>query len=160
MPPSMALYTPHKQRALLASQKVDRKSLAQELRYLGDPAKLADRTVSLLKQDDRIKAVELVKMASLSFPCTVSWNHIMDHDMKQGRIKFAIKTFNEVKKFTFPPLYRSSLVKKIMQKHMPTMFPDEEAWSATRCPYVYHPFSWFGHIRWVSGFSAAGDGSV
>ena len=70
--------------------------LEQELRYLRDPLKLAEHTVSLLRQDDHKKALELVRIASRRMACTVSWNHIIDYDMGQGKVSTAIKTYNEV----------------------------------------------------------------
>ena len=73
-----------------------RTELEQELRWLKDPLKLADHTVSLLRQDDIPKAVALVKLASKNIECIVSWNHLMDYEMSKGRVKSAVALYNDV----------------------------------------------------------------
>ncbi|MCJ1477003.1 hypothetical protein MMC13_005674 [Lambiella insularis] len=75
-----------------------RAALERELLYLPDPLKLADNTLSLLRQDDHGKALEIVRFASSRTPCTVSWNHIIDYNMSKGKVTQAIKTYNEMKK--------------------------------------------------------------
>ena len=70
--------------------------LEKELLYLPDPLKLAENTLNLLRQDEHIKALEIVRYASRKMPCTVSWNHIIDYDMSKGRVTPAMKTYNEV----------------------------------------------------------------
>lgn len=71
-------------------------SLEQELRYLKDPLKLADHTISLLRQDDHKKAVEIVRLGSRRMACTVSWNHLVDYEMSKGRVTGAMSLYNEV----------------------------------------------------------------
>ena len=73
-----------------------RSSIAKELIYLDDPLRLANHTRNLLHGNERKKALELVRLAGKTKPCTVSWNHVIDHDMGQGRINLAIKDYNEV----------------------------------------------------------------
>lgn len=77
-------------------EEFKRTELEQELRYLKDPAKLADHTVSLLRQDDHDKALEIVRMGSKRMACTVSWNHLVDYEMSKGRVNKAMKLYNEV----------------------------------------------------------------
>lgn len=77
-------------------QEFKRTELEQELRYLKDPVKLADHTVSLLRQDDHDKALEIVRMGSKRMACTVSWNHLVDYEMSKGRVNRATKLYNEV----------------------------------------------------------------
>ncbi|MCJ1316927.1 hypothetical protein MMC15_002248 [Xylographa vitiligo] len=77
--------------------------LERELLYLPDPLKLAENTLNLLRQDEHIKALEIVRYASRKMPCTVSWNHIIDYDMSKGRVSPAMKTYNEMKKRAQPP---------------------------------------------------------
>ena len=74
----------------------DQAALEKELRYLRDPMKLADYTVSLLRKDEDEKAYELVKMSSKNMACTVSWNHLMDYEMAKGRVANAMKIYNDV----------------------------------------------------------------
>ena len=73
-----------------------RAELEKELLYLPDPLKLAENTLNLLRQDEHNKALEIVRYASRTMPCTVSWNHIIDYDMSKGRVTPAMKTYNEV----------------------------------------------------------------
>lgn len=73
-----------------------RSALAQEMRYLGDPLKLADNTVNLLKKGQDEKAAEIVRLASKGMSCTVSWNHMIDYEMSKGRITRAMATYNDV----------------------------------------------------------------
>lgn len=74
----------------------DRATLEKELRYLQDPLKLADHTITLLKKDDYHKALELVRMSSRNMSCTVSWNHLLDYEMYKGRVSNAMKIYNDV----------------------------------------------------------------
>ena len=73
-----------------------RSALEEELRYLKDPVKLADHTVSLLRQDVHQKALEIVRLGSKRMECTVSWNHLVDYEMSKGRVNSAMKFYNEV----------------------------------------------------------------
>lgn len=95
-PPSVENYTKHKQRALARSEVFTQSSLEKELQYLKDPRKLADYIHSLLRKDQYLKAYELVKMSSKDFPCTVSWNHLIDFEMSNGRVGNASKIYNDV----------------------------------------------------------------
>lgn len=74
----------------------DRATLEKELRYLQDPLKLADHTITLLKKNDYHKALELVRMSSRNMACTVSWNHLLDYEMYKGRVSNAMKIYNDV----------------------------------------------------------------
>lgn len=73
------------------------KDLERELRWLRDPLKLADRTVTLIREDTYFKALALVRLASRDLLCTVSWNHLMDWNMTKGNVTVAIKIYNEVR---------------------------------------------------------------
>jgi hypothetical protein len=74
----------------------------KELIYLGDPLKLANHVFNLLRQDKFDDAELLVQTASKSFPCTVSWNHLINWQLSQGKVNGAIKSYNEVCHSTFP----------------------------------------------------------
>lgn len=92
----MPLYTKQKRRAIIARLVFDEKSLREELKYLGDPLKLAEYIDDLLRKNAFDKAVELVRMASKSIPCTVSWNHLINYELSLGRVNGAVKLYNEV----------------------------------------------------------------
>jgi hypothetical protein len=68
----------------------------KELVYLGDPLKLANHVFNLLRQEKFDDAELLVWTASKSFPCTVSWNHLINWQLSQGKVNVAIKSYNEV----------------------------------------------------------------
>ena len=75
----------------------NRNVLAKELQYLGDPLRLANNTLQLLKQPGQDeKALEMVRMASKSMRCTVSWNHLIDFYMNQGQVKQAMAMYYDV----------------------------------------------------------------
>lgn len=93
---------------LFGVPQFDRAVLEKELRYLHDPLKLADHTISLLKKDDYHKALELVKLSSRNMSCTVSWNHLMDYEMYKGRVSNAIMIYNDVQ--LIPSFFRTSLM--------------------------------------------------
>ena len=92
----MPLYTTQKQRAIAARLAFDERSLREELKYLRDPLKLAEYVDSLLRKGGFDKAAELVRMASKSIPCTVSWNHLINYELSQSRVNSAVKLYNEV----------------------------------------------------------------
>ena len=73
--------------------------LMKELAWLQDPAKLADQTKHRLRNgnaEEKIKALEIVRLASGRMKCVVSWNHLINHRMSEGRAPEAIKLYNEV----------------------------------------------------------------
>ena len=71
------------------------------MRWLKDPLKLGDHTVSLLRADNFQKALEIVRIASRDVECTVSWNHLVDYEMSKGRVQNATKVYNEVARYQF-----------------------------------------------------------
>ena len=78
-----------------------KKHLDRELVYLRDPVKLAEKTITLLRNDDAEKALDLVRQASRSTSCTVSWNHLIDYTMSTGSIRKAVGIYNEVFKSSY-----------------------------------------------------------
>ncbi|KAL8659263.1 MAG: hypothetical protein Q9226_000533 [Calogaya cf. arnoldii] len=88
--------TPSRHRLGLITRK--KKHLDRELVYLRDPVKLAEKAIALLRNDDAEKALDLVRQASRSTSCTVSWNHLIDYTMSTGSIKKAVGIYNEMKK--------------------------------------------------------------
>ncbi len=88
------------------STRLNERNLETELKYLRDPLKLADHVRYVLDQDDGDKAVALVRLSSKTAANTVSWNHVIDWQMKKGRTQAAITTYNEVCR-KLPPHLRS-----------------------------------------------------
>ena len=75
-----------------------RRELFNQLKYLQDPVRLADRVRILLRDGTTFdQAMELVRAASKNMPCTVSWNHLINYQMYAGKVKAALKTYNEVR---------------------------------------------------------------
>ena len=80
-----------------ATLQFDRAALEKEIRWLRDPMKLSEHTVTLLRKDEYQKALELVRMSSRTMACTVSWNHMLDYEMYKGRVSNAMKIYNDVR---------------------------------------------------------------
>lgn len=84
--------------AIRRGQQFKKRDLKRELPYLTDPLKLASHVLDLLHKGEAKKALVIVRLASSNqVPCTVSWNHLVDHDMKQGRVTDAMRIYNEVR---------------------------------------------------------------
>ena len=77
--------------------RAKKSQLSRELQYLTDNVKLAKHVVKLLKQNEAEKALSLVQLAVRDRECTVSWNHLIDHEMSKGRPSSALKIFNDVR---------------------------------------------------------------
>ena len=78
-----------------AKAEREEKDLRIELKWLGDPLKLSDHVNKLLRQDNFDKALALVRLSDRGAAHTVSWNHLLNHQMRNGQAKSAIKLFNE-----------------------------------------------------------------
>lgn len=87
---------PQKKPPIGASEVFSTTSLERELRFLGDPLKLAGHIRDLLRKDQHEKAAELVKMSSKNVGCTVSWNHLIDDAFQKGKVQYALKLYNDV----------------------------------------------------------------
>lgn len=68
----------------------------RELRYLQDPLELAVFVRQQLKKGKIVEMKQLVVMASQSMDCIVSWNHIVDYLLANGKINEALKVYNDV----------------------------------------------------------------
>lgn len=79
-------------------KRLELKYLYTELKYLKDPVKLADHIRHVLHANDEEKAQALVRLSSRAMANTVSWNHLIDWQMKHGKTKSALETYNEMKK--------------------------------------------------------------
>lgn len=71
-------------------------AVKKHLTYLKDPVELADFVLRTLREDEFENAEQVVRAASKSIQCTVSWNHLVDWQLSKGRMNAAIKTYNEV----------------------------------------------------------------
>lgn len=72
------------------------KIIDQHLIYLKDPLKLAEFIRKTLRDGDFDTAQKVVRAASKDVQCIVSWNHLVDWQVTQGKLNAAIKTYNEV----------------------------------------------------------------
>jgi len=79
----------------------------KHLQYLKDPVKLADFVRKSLRSDDFDTTLEVVRSASKTLQCVVSWNHLIDYTLSKGKMNAAIKIYNEV------PLSVFSSIKQI-----------------------------------------------
>jgi len=68
----------------------------KQLQHLKDPLKLADYVVRRCQNGAFDEAQEVARAASKNMACTVSWNHLIDYQMSQGKMNSAFKTYNEV----------------------------------------------------------------
>jgi len=77
------------------------KQVRKHLEYLQDPLKLAEFVRKTLRNDDWLTAVTVVRYASRSIQCAVSWNHLIEWQLWKGQMNAAIKTYNEVSILSF-----------------------------------------------------------
>jgi pentatricopeptide repeat protein len=69
----------------------------RELRHLQDPLELANFVKAQLRKGKGAEMWQLVRMASHSMECIVSWNHIIDHFLAEERVGEALKVYNDVR---------------------------------------------------------------
>lgn len=70
----------------------------QRLRYLQDAYTIGKTVEAMLKKDGKFdEALQLTRVASKDHKVVVSWNHLIDYQMRQQRLTGAIKLFNEVR---------------------------------------------------------------
>ena len=76
----------------------------KHLKYLKDPLKLAEHVRRTLREGDVDTTLAVVRGASKSMQCTVSWNHLIEWHLSQGKMKAAIRIYNEVWHICWPSL--------------------------------------------------------
>ena len=81
----------------------------RELQHLRDPLELAKFVRQELRKNKAEEMSQLVRMASHSMQCVVSWNHIIDHLLTKEEINKALKMYNDVR-LAFPALRRNMLI--------------------------------------------------
>jgi pentatricopeptide repeat protein len=69
----------------------------RELRHLQDPLELAHFVKNELRKGKEAEMWQLVRMASHSMQCIVSWNHLIDHYLSKERVGEALKVYNDVR---------------------------------------------------------------
>ncbi|RSL59111.1 hypothetical protein CEP54_007448 [Fusarium duplospermum] len=87
-----------------------KRNLMKELQYLQDPYKIAERVLAALQKDKFDEALLMTQMASKNYPVVVSWNHLIDHMLRNQRLRGAIKLYNEMKKRAQEPNARTYTV--------------------------------------------------
>ncbi|KAI4185399.1 MAG: hypothetical protein LQ346_005901 [Caloplaca aetnensis] len=119
----------------------EKSRLEKELVWLQDPLKLAENTISLLKDNKSEKAIDIVRMASKNISCSVSWNHLIDYEMSKGSIHKAIKIYNEMKKRgqqpdaqTYTILLRGLSWNPNLQESLPQALKIYHSMFADNCP--------------------------
>ena len=75
------------------------KFLQTELKYLKDPLELANHVKHVLDANDEEKAEALVRLSGRAMANTVSWNHLIDWQMRNGKTQAALSTYNDVSRF-------------------------------------------------------------
>jgi hypothetical protein len=68
----------------------------RELQHLADPLELANFVKQELRKGKETEMLQLVRIASRSMQCVVSWNHIIKYTLDKGRVAQALKFYNEV----------------------------------------------------------------
>ena len=69
----------------------------KELEYLSDPLHIANRVAVALQKENFELAAQMTRQASKDKSVTVSWNHLIEFQLRQGRIHAAMKLYNEVR---------------------------------------------------------------
>jgi pentatricopeptide repeat protein len=67
----------------------------RELQWLKDPLEVANFVKKELGKDKGREMLQLVRMASHSMQCVVSWNHLIDYYCAKERVSEALKVYNE-----------------------------------------------------------------
>ena len=68
----------------------------KQLEWLKDPFKIAEYVQRVLEKGRFEEAALITRKASRDARVTVSWNHIIDYQMRNQRLNAAIKLYNEV----------------------------------------------------------------
>jgi hypothetical protein len=73
----------------------------RELQHLRDPLELANFVKQELGKGKETEMLQLVRIASRSMECVVSWNHIIKDALEKGKVNHALKVYNEVRVLVF-----------------------------------------------------------
>ncbi|KAH8674016.1 hypothetical protein BX600DRAFT_456822 [Xylariales sp. PMI_506] len=92
---------PHRESVSASSRAVSKSAewaAKKQLEYLTDPLFIAQQVERYLAKNRFDDAAILVRKASGSQKVTVSWNHLIDYQLKNHRLHAALKLYNEMKK--------------------------------------------------------------
>ncbi|KAI0597648.1 hypothetical protein F4775DRAFT_223462 [Biscogniauxia sp. FL1348] len=82
-----------------SSTQIQREWAARKhLQYLKDPLQISEHVRRTLEKGQFEEAVSVVRNASRNTKVTVSWNYLIDYQLRADRIHAALKLFNEMKK--------------------------------------------------------------
>ncbi|KAL2134191.1 hypothetical protein VTI74DRAFT_812 [Chaetomium olivicolor] len=70
----------------------------KQLQYATDPFHIAQHVHRALERGSFDEALLMTRMASRKAKVEVSWNHLIDYQMKNRRLNAAVKLYNEMKK--------------------------------------------------------------
>lgn len=70
----------------------------KQLQFMEDPFHIAQHVTNVLEKDHFEEAALITRKASKDKKVTVSWNRLIDYQLRQGRIHAGIKLYNEMKK--------------------------------------------------------------
>lgn len=90
---------------VVENQRKKKWAIEQEIKFLRDPLKLSENTARLLRAGDKDKALELVRAISKHGTYIVAWNHLIDYEMSQKRVRSAMDIYNDVR---WSPIPRDS----------------------------------------------------
>ncbi|KAI0024919.1 hypothetical protein F4780DRAFT_775399 [Xylariomycetidae sp. FL0641] len=85
----------------VAARKVTRSkdwAAQKQLQYMDDPFHINNHVRTLLEKDKYEEATLIARKASKNYKVTVGFNHLIDYQLRKGRIHPAIKLYNEMKK--------------------------------------------------------------
>ncbi len=75
----------------------------KHLQYLDDPYNIADHVLKILERDQYDEALVLTQEASKDKKVVVSWNHLINYQLRNQRLHAAVKLYNEVSGLRAPP---------------------------------------------------------
>ncbi|KAK4867728.1 hypothetical protein LT330_001238 [Penicillium expansum] len=79
--------------------KLTPKIINEELKWLNDPRKMADRVARILHSGNPALAAALVRAGTKQgLRCDVAWNHLLQYCMDQNHPQAAFKFYNDMKK--------------------------------------------------------------
>lgn len=81
-----------------ASEKQLNFVVRKHLQYLKEPFEIGNHVRATLDKGRWDEALLLVRRASVNTKVEVSWNYLIDYQLKEGQLNAAIKLYNEMKK--------------------------------------------------------------
>lgn len=85
-------------RLKMKASKTAKLAANKQLKFLHDPYHIAKEVEKMLAKDRLEEATLLAQTASKSYQVPVSWNYLIDYQMRNQRLHAAMKLFNEMKK--------------------------------------------------------------